>query len=232
MAWPTNSKASTTNVDSPTDSITSARADIQQNISNVNNIIDTFDIGGDSSGQLVDGDILKYDSASSKFIPVASTSISGGADIAYLQMLGNAGENVSGNIYRRPTAVIHNPGFITQPGDTGFGAHYNSPTGENFYGQADLTYAAGTYIITATPVKEADGEVPTSLYDETNTTELDSQIMSYGEVGTSSDGFFGLTNGAPVKVVLTGSTRLSFRQNTATSSNRNVSLGIQINKVA
>ena len=57
MAWPTNSKASTTNVDSPTDSITSARADIQQNISNVNNIIDTFDIGGDSSGQLVDGDL-------------------------------------------------------------------------------------------------------------------------------------------------------------------------------
>ena len=77
MAWPTNSKASTTNVDAGTDSVTSARADIKQNIDNVNDIIDTFDIGGDSSGQIADGDLLKYDSASSKFIPVASTSVGG-----------------------------------------------------------------------------------------------------------------------------------------------------------
>ena len=45
MAWPNASKASTANVDAGTDSISNARADIKQNIDNVNEIIDEFPSG-------------------------------------------------------------------------------------------------------------------------------------------------------------------------------------------
>lgn len=45
MSWPNSTKASTTNVDAGTDSITSARADIKQNIDNVNAMIDFFPSG-------------------------------------------------------------------------------------------------------------------------------------------------------------------------------------------
>lgn len=77
MAWPKNTKASTNNVDEGTDLISNARGDIKQNIDNVNSMIDTFDIGGDSAGQIADGDILKYNSSASAFQPVASTAIGG-----------------------------------------------------------------------------------------------------------------------------------------------------------
>jgi len=42
MAWPSNNKASTTHVDSGTDSISSAREDIKRNIDNVNSVIDYY----------------------------------------------------------------------------------------------------------------------------------------------------------------------------------------------
>ena len=45
MAWPNASKASTSNCDEGSDSISSARADIKQNIDNVNAIIDEFPSG-------------------------------------------------------------------------------------------------------------------------------------------------------------------------------------------
>ena len=38
MSWPSGTKAVTTNVDAGTDSVTSARGDIKQNIDNVNTI--------------------------------------------------------------------------------------------------------------------------------------------------------------------------------------------------
>ena len=47
MAWPTT-KAGTTNVDAGTDFVKDARADIKQNIDNVNSIIDYY--GGTSAG--------------------------------------------------------------------------------------------------------------------------------------------------------------------------------------
>ena len=47
MAWPTT-KAGTTNVDAGTDLVKNARADIKQNIDNVNSIIDYY--GGTSAG--------------------------------------------------------------------------------------------------------------------------------------------------------------------------------------
>lgn len=45
MTWPTT-KAGTTNVDQGTDKISLARADIKQNIDNVNGIMDTYDTAG------------------------------------------------------------------------------------------------------------------------------------------------------------------------------------------
>jgi len=42
MSWPSGTKASTTHTDSPQDLISAARADINQNITNVNTVIDYF----------------------------------------------------------------------------------------------------------------------------------------------------------------------------------------------
>lgn len=46
MAWPSGTKANTTNVDQGTDKISLARPDIKQNIDNVNEIIDFYDASG------------------------------------------------------------------------------------------------------------------------------------------------------------------------------------------
>ena len=69
MAWPSSTKASTANVDAGSDSPSSARADIKQNIDNVNSIIDTFDIASPSNG-----DILTYNSTSGAWEPGAASS--------------------------------------------------------------------------------------------------------------------------------------------------------------
>jgi hypothetical protein len=60
--WPSGSKASTTNLDAGTDKPSLARADIKQNVDNVNDIIDMFNISGPTSGQ-----ILKYNTDNSRF---------------------------------------------------------------------------------------------------------------------------------------------------------------------
>lgn len=75
MAWPSTTKASTQYTDSPTDRIADARAEINQNISNVNDIIDTFTLTSPN-----DGDTLEYDSGTSSFVAVA-----GSRNIAHLQ---------------------------------------------------------------------------------------------------------------------------------------------------
>ena len=75
--WPKDTKASTLNVDQGSDQISSARADILQNITNVNTIIDTFDIQPDSAGQPANGDILQYNSTTTTWQPVASTAVGG-----------------------------------------------------------------------------------------------------------------------------------------------------------
>ena len=63
MSWPTSSKATTTHTDSPSDNPQNARAEIKQDIDNVNAIIDTFDLGTTPQ----QGSILAYDSATGKF---------------------------------------------------------------------------------------------------------------------------------------------------------------------
>jgi len=90
--WPSGHKAGTTTTDGATDKISDARADIQQNIVNVNEIIDMFDLASEPSN----GQILKYNTTSDKFevgadaggialtdLSVTQASASGGGTLAY-----------------------------------------------------------------------------------------------------------------------------------------------------
>jgi len=61
--WPNSTKASTTNLDAGTDRPSLARADIKQNVDNVNDIIDTLFIPSTPANN----QILKYVSANSRF---------------------------------------------------------------------------------------------------------------------------------------------------------------------
>ena len=61
--WPSSNKATTTHTDSSTDNPQNARAEIKQDIDNVNTIIDTFDLATTPQ----QGSILAYDSATGKF---------------------------------------------------------------------------------------------------------------------------------------------------------------------
>ena len=60
--WPAGTKASTDNLDQGSDSPRLARADLLQNVENVNAIIDTFNISSPTNNQ-----ILKYSTANSRF---------------------------------------------------------------------------------------------------------------------------------------------------------------------
>jgi len=227
MAWPSGSKAGTTNVDAGTDRPSNARADIKQNIDNVNAIIDEFNISSPSNG-----DLLQYSTSTSKWEQVASSSVSGGGDnIAYIRVGGNQGENVSSTIYRRPMSVIHNPGFITQPGDSGFGSVNNEPTGENFSGQATLTLAAGTYLFHVITARTTNGQATMTLHDETNTTELNSGFAVYDQMHNIGEGIWHMNNPYS-KCVFSGSTEISLRQNATNTNDRNVTFNFTIHKVA
>lgn len=71
--WPSGTKASTDNLDSGTDKPSLARADIKQNVDNVNSIIDMFNISGPSDNQ-----ILKYNTSNSRFELASDATGSGG----------------------------------------------------------------------------------------------------------------------------------------------------------
>jgi len=60
--WPSASKASTANVDSGYDKPRLARPDIKQNIDNVNDIIDFFNVNSPANNQF-----LRYDSSNARF---------------------------------------------------------------------------------------------------------------------------------------------------------------------
>ena len=70
-SWPSGTKASTTNLDAGTDRPSLARADIKQNVDNVNSIIDMFNIATPSNEQ-----ILKYSTSTNAF-ELAAESTSG-----------------------------------------------------------------------------------------------------------------------------------------------------------
>lgn len=60
--WPSGSKAATTNLDAGSDRPSLARPDIKQNVDNVNEIIDMFNISSPSNNQ-----ILKYSTSNTRF---------------------------------------------------------------------------------------------------------------------------------------------------------------------
>jgi len=90
--WPSSHKAGTTTTGDADQRIDQARADINQNIVNVNEIIDMFDLASEPSN----GQILKYNTTSDKFevgadaggialtdLSVTQASASGGGTLAY-----------------------------------------------------------------------------------------------------------------------------------------------------
>ena len=88
--WPSANKASTTNVDAGTDQISLARADIKQNIDNVNDIIDIFDIASPTNG-----DLMQYNSSTEKWEKVSATSVSTKVKFATLTIKSGAGAGVA-----------------------------------------------------------------------------------------------------------------------------------------
>mgnify|MGYP000373635220 CR=1 FL=1 len=168
MTWPTN-KAGTTHVDQGSDSIRLARPDIKQNIDNVNDIIDTFDITTPA-----DGDTLEYNTASGKF------------------------ENVNALSARSTVAVEFDTAFSdNQPNPGGFEVYTGglTLTGSNATGVAveasdsalggDLiVFPAGTYNISLVK-DEYSGVYGSTAYDTITT--------NFNSVGDDTTLFQGLT---------------------------------------
>jgi len=69
--WPSATKATTTHLDSGTDSPRLARTDLKQNVDNVNDIIDMFNISSPANNQ-----ILKYSTSNSRFELASETTAS------------------------------------------------------------------------------------------------------------------------------------------------------------
>ena len=88
--WPSATKASTTNVDAGTDQISLARADIKQNMDNVNDIIDIFNIASPTNG-----DLMQYSSSTTKWEKVSATSVSTKVKFATLTIKSGAGAGVA-----------------------------------------------------------------------------------------------------------------------------------------
>jgi len=166
MAWPSGTKASTANVDNPSDLVADARADIKQNIDNVNTIIDEFNISSPSDGQ-----ILKYNSTAGNWENV-SDSLSfygnglGGGNTLNLSAGGGSGSsgfhdfnNLSSNI--RYTSEDR----WTHP-DTG-------------------NYTAVVHILGN--LNSGNGTLESYLYNVDTTTKID---HSYGKGGSEADTFF------------------------------------------
>lgn len=207
MAWPSGTKAGTTNVDAGTDRPSNARADIKQNIDNVNSIIDEFNISSPS-----DGDLLQYSSSSGQWEQVASSSIGGGASMARFNTTTSQGTNISGNNYRRP---ISSTGRV----DTSNIVTFNADN-ERF------TLGAGTYIIQAFS-QDNDDEASAYIVKESDDTNIVS-VASFNEVGTTGEAISMIYQG----FTLTESTEMGIRQNTSNSNNRNCSIQIMLFKVA
>lgn len=88
--WPSATKASTTNVDAGTDQISLARADIKQNMDNVNDIIDIFNIASPTNG-----DLMQYNSSTTKWEKVSATSVSTKVKFATLTIKNGVGAGVA-----------------------------------------------------------------------------------------------------------------------------------------
>ena len=115
MAWPSGTKASTANVDAGTDLLSLARPDIKQNIDNVNDIIDEFNIASPSNG-----DLLQYSSSSGKWEPATASSV--GTQVAVFTL--EASNLTQGNYTNQfdpiqVTETVDSGGIATVTGDSG-----------------------------------------------------------------------------------------------------------------
>jgi hypothetical protein len=135
--WPSGTKASTTNLDAGTDRPSLARADIKQNVDNVNSIIDMFNIATPSNEQ-----ILKYSTSTNAF-ELAAESTSGLSNVVEdttpqlggnLDVNGNSIVSTSaGNISITPDTT----GYIVLDG-------LSWPTSDGSTGQALVTDGLGS----------------------------------------------------------------------------------------
>lgn len=171
--WPSGSKASTDNVDAGTDKPSLARADIYQNIQNVNSIIDSFNISTHT-----DGYILVWDSANGRFNVAAPTTggvsnINPGVNIdVYEESTGGVtislesvvdaielkdyketiytGGSTTGTI--TPDVVNGNVQTITLSGNITFNAFSNAEAGQTMTLIIKQPGSGGPYTLTSTMV--------------------------------------------------------------------------------
>jgi len=166
MAWPSGTKASTANVDQGSDKIRLARPDIKQNIDNVNDIIDTFDIASATDGQQ-----LQYNSTSGKF-----ESVGGSGHTIAIQFDSTIGQNLSNEIYT---------GGFTIVGDNATGITVDQPSS----GESTITFPAGTYKI-ETVKDHHSGVYGSTQYDTISFDALDPGDDQIFEGITRGTGFY------------------------------------------
>jgi len=123
--WPSASKASTANVDAGTDQISLARADIKQNIDNVNNVIDYLDIGSGTDNQVLK--VVAGDSATATKITPTSTIT--GIELKNYKETVFTGGSTTGTI--TPDCANGNTQKITLTGNITFNAFANPVAGQS-----------------------------------------------------------------------------------------------------
>ena len=108
--WPSANKAVTTYTDQGTDRLADARPEINKTISNVNDIIDTFNISSPS-----DGDLLQYSTSTGKWEQIATTSVGTQVSIALLTTTTTLYPTTAGTVDRRVawTETFDNNSIVT-----------------------------------------------------------------------------------------------------------------------
>ena len=206
MAWPSGSKAPTTNVDSGTDSITSARADIKQNIDNVNDIIDHLNITSPT-----DGDVLKYSSSSGKWEQVASTSVSGSRS-AHL-LMHSTGYRYRDPKYSRKITTIYDVGNIGITGEVDSAGDPSDSAGNLLSDVYTFALTAGTYTLHVMPGYDVGTNSLTTTYFWNLTADESIQNITSFSMG---GGHYRLYT-PPVPFTLTGTTTLEISTSTTDS---------------
>ncbi len=192
--WPTN-KAGTTHLDSGTDNPGLARADIKQNVDNVNDMIDTIVVDSPSNNQ-----VLAYDNSDSRFenkdiSTLVSSAVSAVATIRTTD---------SSNTYTTTFTKISN---LTEQTD---------PDGIVSISTGVITVGAGTYLIfldcpNETPTGSSNVTYSVRLRDTTNSATLkESSAVDDPDPEPWRDGFTTQT--------FSGSTNLELQIKRSTSS--------------
>jgi hypothetical protein len=182
--WPTT-KAGTTHVDAGSDNPGNARADIKQNIDNVNDMIDTIVVTSPSANQ-----VLAYDSGDSRFENVDVSSIVSSGAVSAVATYETTDSSQS---YTTTYTKIAN---ITEKSDS---------EGIISVTSGVLSVPAGTYLIFIdcpyqTPSDSSNRTYNFRLQDTTNTVTLKESTATSGpdaepwRDGFTTQTFSGLTN--------------------------------------